>query len=100
MNLMSEIFHDVAIPITIKDDPNVVIYTTTLELISSNAEFLIDVEGRSEDIAVKNVSIRIIPPKYIKFRGVTQHAFPKIETKNSVKIPSQIITSNEEINSE
>ena len=97
---MPETFHDIAIPITIKDDPNIVIHTTTPESIFSNAEFPIDVEIRSEDIDIENVSIRIIPPKDIEFRGETQHTFSKIESKTPVKITSQIITPKEEINSE
>ena len=37
-------YHDIAIPITIKEDPNVTIHTKTPESIFANAEFPIEVE--------------------------------------------------------
>ena len=49
-------FHDIAIPITIKEDPGVVIYTKTPESIFTNAEFPIEIEVISEDIDITNVN--------------------------------------------
>ena len=94
------IFHDIAIPITIKDTANVIISTKIPESIFANAEFPIDVEVLSEDIAISDVSIKIIPPKDIEFRGETLHTFSKIEKNIPIGITSQIITPNKEVNAE
>ena len=51
------IFNDIALPITIKEDPNVTISTTTPESIFTNAEFPIEIEILSEDIDITNLSI-------------------------------------------
>ena len=93
-------FHDIAIPINIKEDAKVTIYTKTPESIFANAEFPIDVEVLSQDIDIQNVRIKIIPPKDIEFRGETQHTFSKIEKGTPVGITSRIITPNEEVNTE
>ena len=93
-------FHDIAIPITIKEDPSITIHTTTPESIFTNAEFPISVEIISGDIDISNVSIKIIPPKDIEFRGETLHTFSKIEKGTPVGITSRIITPTEEVNTE
>ena len=93
-------FHDIAIPITIKEDPSVTIHTKTPESIFANAEFPIDVEIISEDIDITDVNIKIIPPKDIEFRGETLHTFSKIEKGTPVGITSRIITPTEEVNTE
>ena len=94
------VFHDIAIPITIKEDASVMIYTKMPETIFANAEFSIEVEVISEDIDITDVSIKIIPPKDIEFRGETLHKFSKIEKNTSVGITSRIITPTEEVNIE
>ena len=94
------IFHDIAIPITVKENANVIINTKTPESIFTNAEFPIEIEVKSEDITISNVSIKIIPPKNIEFRGETVHNFSKIEKNIPVEIISQIISPTEEVNME
>ncbi|QDI88905.1 hypothetical protein Nisw_04900 [Candidatus Nitrosopumilus sp. SW] len=93
-------YHDIAIPITIKEDPSITIYTKTPESIFANAEFPIEVEVISEDIDITDVRIKIIPPKDIEFRGETMHSFSKIEKNIPVGITSRIITPTEEVNTE
>lgn len=93
-------FHDIAIPVLIKEDPGVTIYTKTPESIFSNAEFPIEVEVISQDIDITNVNIKIIPPADIEFRGETAHTFSKIEKGTPVAFTSRIITPSEEVNSE
>ena len=93
-------FHDIAIPITIKEDPHVTIHTKTPESIFANAEFPIEVEVISQDIDITDVRIKIIPPKDIEFRGETMHSFSKIEKNTPVGITSRIITPTEEVNTE
>ncbi|MHA7646339.1 COG1361 family protein [Nitrosopumilus sp. S4] len=94
------IFHDIAIPITVKEDANVRIYTKMPESIFANAEFPIQVELVSEDIDITNVNIKIIPPKDIEFRGETSHTFSKIQKSTPVGITSRIIAPTEEVNTE
>lgn len=94
------IFHDIAIPITIKENVSVMIYTKTPESIFTNAEFPIEVEVISEDIDITDISIKIIPPKDIEFRGETLHTFSKIEKNTLVGVTSQIITPTQEVNTE
>jgi len=93
-------FHDIAIPIIIKEDPNVIINTKMPESIFSNAEFPIDIEILSEDINIANVRIKIIPPKDIEFRGETLYSFSKIEKNTPIVITSRIITPIDEVNRE
>ena len=94
------VFHDIAIPITVKEDASVRIYTKMPESIFANAEFPIDVEVMSEDIDITDVSLRVIPPKDVEFRGETLHMFSKIEKNTPIGITSHIITPVEEVNTE
>lgn len=93
-------FHDIAIPIWIKEDPGVTIHTKTPESIFANAEFPIEVEVVSQDIDISDVNIRIIPPSDIEFRGETSHTFSKIEKGTPVAFTSRIITPSEEVSTE
>ena len=93
-------FHDIAIPITIIEDPSIIIRTKMPESIFSDAEFPIEVEVLSKDIDISNVIVKIIPPEDIEFRGETLHTFSKIEKNTSIGITSQIITPINEVNSE
>lgn len=91
------IYQDIAIPITIKEKPNVIIYTKTPESIFSNAEFPIEVEIISEDIDISDVNIKVIPPKDIEFRGETLHTFSTIQKDKPIGITSRIVTPSEEV---
>lgn len=93
-------FHDIAIPIIIKEDPSVTIHTKMPETIFSNAEFPIEIEILSRDIDITNVKIKIIPPKDIEFRGETLHSFSKIGKNTPVAITSRIITPINDVNTE
>ena len=99
-NPQAPIYQDIAIPITIKEKPNVTIYTKTPESIFANAEFPIEVEIVSDDINIHDVTIRVIPPKDIEFRGETMHTFSTIEKNTQVGITSRIITPKQEVNTE
>ena len=99
-NPQSPIYQDIAIPITIKDKPSVTIYTKTPESIFSNAEFPIEIEIFSEDINISDVSIKVIPPRDIEFRGETFHTFSNIEKNKPISITSRIVTPHEEVNTE
>ena len=94
------IFHDIAIPIVIKEDSSVMIHTKTPESIFSNAEFPIEVKIVSKNIDITNVSVKMIPPKDIEFRGETLHIFSKLEKNVPIEVTSQIIAPTQEINTE
>ena len=94
------IFRDMAIPINFKDQPKVVISTNTPQSIFANAEFPFEVEILSEDIDISDVTVRIIPPSDIEFRGETLHSFSSVHKDTPIGFTSRIITPTEEINSE
>lgn len=99
-NPQNPIYQDIAIPIVIKEKPNLIIHTNTPESIFANAEFPIKVELISEDIDISDVNIKVIPPKDIEFRGETLHTFSTIQKKTPVEITSRIITPTKEVNTE
>jgi hypothetical protein len=90
----------IALPIIIKEQPKVTIHTITPESIFTNAEFPITVEITSEDSDLKDVSLQIMPPKDIEFRGETLHTFSSIQKGVPVSVTSRIITPSQEINTE
>ena len=94
------IYQDIAIPIEIKEKPNVTIYTKTPESIFANAEFPVEVQVISEDIDISDVNIKVIPPKDIEFRGETLHTFSTIQKDTPIGITSRIITPVEAVNTE
>lgn len=93
-------YHDIAIPITLKERPSVMIYTKVPESIFAAAEFPIEVEVASPDIDIENVIVSISPPDDIGFRGETLHMFSTIKKDSPVAITSQIITPEQEVNTE
>ena len=90
----------IALPIVVKEQPKVSIHTITPESIFTNAEFPITVEIVSEDTDLKDVTLQIIPPKDIEFRGETMHTFSSIQKEVPVSVTSRIITPSQEINTE
>jgi len=94
------IVREIAIPIVLKKEPSVIIHTNIPEAIFANAEFPFIVEIISEDIEIKNVSIKIIPPVDIQFRGEVTHLYSAIQKNSPVSITSRIITPIKEVNSE
>lgn len=94
------IVRDIAIPILLKKEPNVVIHANIPEAIFTNAEFPFIVEIISKDIEIKNVSIEIVPPTDIQFRGETLHIFSTIEKNFPVTVTSRIISPIKEVNAE
>ena len=91
------IFHNIAIPIMLKEKPDIVIHTKAPESIFAAAEFPIEVEVTSDDIDIRDVSVKIIPPDDIGFRGETSHAFSIIKKGEQVTVASRIITPDREV---
>ena len=91
---------NIAIPIFIKQQPEVTIHTITSESLFTNAEFPFTVEITSEDIDIDNVKLEIISPQDVDFRGETQHTFSSIQQNVPISVTSRIITPSQEINTE
>ncbi|TBR12115.1 MAG: hypothetical protein EPO62_00545 [Candidatus Nitrosotenuis sp.] len=88
---------NIAIPIEIKNLPEVQINTATPESIFPNAEFPFDVEVISKDIDIQNVLVEIKSPSDISFRGQTTHTFSTIAKNTPLPIHSQIVTNESEV---
>lgn len=99
-NPRSPINVDMAIPILIKEQPQVKINTITPESIFAEADFPFTVEILSEDINIKDVMIEIIPPQDIEFRGGTSFKFSTIDKGEVTSVTSRIITPTQEIQNE
>ncbi len=83
---------NIAIPLVIKGEPEVLLKTITPNSIFENAEFPFDVEIVSKDISIHDVNVKITPPLEITVRGQTSFAYSVIEKNNPVLIKTQIIT--------
>lgn len=94
------VFHDIAIPIVVKEEPEVIIHINTPETIFTNAEFPFNVEIISKDIEITDVNVEIIPPKDIQFRGETLQSFSSIQKNFPTTITTRIISPNDEIDRE
>ena len=88
---------NIAIPIEIKNLPEVQINTVAPESIFPNAEFPFDVEVISKDIDIQNVIVEIKSPNDISFRGQTTHTFSTIAKNTPLPIHSQIVTNESEV---
>ena len=93
-------FSNIAIPIIIKEQPKVTIHTITPEMIFPNAEFPFEVEIISEDIDLKDVSVKVIPPQNIMFQGEGTHSFSSIQKNVPITIINQIKTPDKELGTE
>ena len=76
------------------------IYTKMPESIFANAEFPIEVEVLSEDIAISNVNIKIIHQKILNLEEKLAIPFQKLKKNTPVGITSQIISPVKEVNTE
>lgn len=93
-------FYDMTIPIMVKGEPDILIYTKVPESIFADAEFLVDVEVTSKDVAITDVIIRVVPPADMEFGGETMHKFSKIDAGVPVGITARIITPTGDITRE
>jgi hypothetical protein len=91
---------NIAIPITLKGQPEIQLNTIAPSTIFPNAEFPFDVEIASKDISLRNVEVQIIAPSGISIRGQTSYTYSIIEKATPIFIRTQIITTPEEVTSE
>ncbi len=91
---------NIAIPIIVKEKPDVLIHTITPESIFTNAEFPFEIEIISRDMDIKNAELEILVPRDINFRGETKHTLSSISKNEPVTISARIITPDSEVNTE
>jgi hypothetical protein len=82
----------IALPITVLKEPAVKIQTITPESIFSNTEFPFEVNVISEDIELKDLTVQIIVPQDIEFRGDTSYGMSLLEKGIPFNIKAEMIT--------
>lgn len=96
MGRNKELSSSIALPITIREEPKLVISTSVQESIYSNAEFPFIINVESQGSALRDVTIRIIPPEIVTFRGQTQHTFSSLDRDTPISLRSELITASAE----
>ena len=91
---------NIALPITIFGEPSVVIQTITPESIFSNSEFTFESTVLSEDIDLKDVTIQIITPSDIEFRGDTSYVISFLEKGEPYTVTAEMITPIKDVTME
>jgi hypothetical protein len=90
----------IALPIIVLKEPTVKIQTTTPESIFSNTEFPFEVSIISEDIELKDLTVQIIVPQDIKFRGDTSYKISLLEKGTPFNIKAEMVTPIANISTE
>ena len=82
----------IALPIMVVKEPVVTIQTTTPESIFSNTEFPFEVSIISQDIDIKDLTVQIIVPEDIEFRGDTSYNMSLLEKGIPFNVKAEMIT--------
>ena len=82
----------IALPIMVLKEPVVKIQTTTPESIFSDTEFPFEVNVISEYIELKDLTVQIIVPQDIEFRGDTSYRMSLLERGTPFNINAEMIT--------
>jgi len=82
----------IALPIMVMKEPIVTIQTTTPESIFSNTEFPFEVNVISQDIDINDLTVQIIVPQDIEFRGDTSYSISLLEKGVPFNIKAEMIT--------
>ncbi len=85
-------FYNTVLGITISKEPQLVIRTQSPDSIFTDAEFPFEVEIESQGTDLTDVTIQIIPPDEINFRGEKQHTFSSIKKNTPIGLTSRLIT--------
>ena len=91
---------NIALPITNFGEPVVVIQTVTPESIFSNSEFTFETTVLSEDIDLKDVTVQIIAPDDIEFRGDTSYVISLLEKQEPYTVTAEMITPTKDVTME
>ena len=82
----------IALPIMVVKEPVVTVQTTTPESIFSNTEFPFEVSVVSHDIDIKDLTVQIIVPEDIEFRGDTSYNMSLLEKGTPFNVKAEMIT--------
>ena len=82
----------IALPIMVIKEPVVTIQTTTPESIFSNTEFPFEVNVISNDIDISDLTVQIIVPQDIEFRGDTSYNVSSLQKGIPFNIKAEMIT--------
>ena len=91
---------NIALPIDVYGNPVIVIETVTPESIFSNSEFTFETTVISEDIDLKDVTVQIITPSDIEFRGDTSYVISVLEKQETYTVTAEMITPIKDVTSE
>ena len=83
---------NIALPIIVSGEPVISIETVTPESIFSNSEFTFETTIISEDIDIKDVTVKIITPGDIEFRGDTSYTISLLEKMEPYSVTAEMIT--------
>ena len=86
--------YSTALPITIIEEPKVIIKTEVADSIYSDAEFPFIVQIESRNSNLRDISVTIVPPDEITFRGQTLHTFSSIDKDMPISLRAEIITTS------
>ena len=82
----------IALPIMVIKEPVVTIQTSTPESIFSNTEFPFEVSVISQDIDLNDLTVQIIVPEDIEFRGDVSYKMSLLEKGTPFNIKAEMIT--------
>ena len=82
----------IALPIMVVKEPVVTVQTTTPESIFSNTEFPFEISVVSHDIDIKDLTVQIIVPEDIEFRGDTSYNMSLLEKGTPFNVKAEMIT--------
>jgi len=89
-------YYNSVLPITIREEPKVLLKIKVQKSIYAEAEFPFEVEIESQGSSLKDVTIEIIPPTEITFRGQTLHTFSSIERDEPITLRADLVTGGQE----
>ena len=91
---------NIALPIIVFDEPIISIETVTPESIFSNSEFTFETTIISEDINLKDVTVKLITPDDIEFRGDTSYTISLLEKMEPYTVTAEMITTIKDVTME
>ena len=97
---MSSTQTDIALPILVFGEPVISIETVTPESIFANSEFTFETTIISEDIDIRDVTVKIITPGDIEFRGDTSYTISLLEKMKPYSVTAEMITPIKDVTME
>ena len=91
---------NIALPIDVYGNPVILVETVTPESIFSNSEFTFETTVVSEDIDLKDVTVQIITPPDIEFRGDTSYVISLLEKQEPYTVTAEMITPTKDVTME